>query len=103
MLIYEPAKLSICLFAKHTPRFLSSMHTALLLDIGKQATIRRRVCGSGLMKSVGNVRPYDDFILGKVGFREAARESILKRSTLLAGIILARSTPIPIIYDGNSR
>ena len=79
------------------------MHTALLLDIGKQATIRRRVCGSGLMKSVGNVRPYDDFILGKVGFREAARESIFQRSILFAGIILARSTPIPIIYDGNSR
>ena len=78
------------------------MHTALLLDIGKQATIRRRVCGGGLMKSVWNLLP-DDYIHGKVGYGEAARESILKRSTLLAGIILARSTPIPIIYDGNSR
>ena len=55
------------------------------------------------MKTVGNLQPYDDFIHRKVGFREAARESILKRSTLFAGIILARSTPIPIIYDGNSR
>ena len=48
----------------------------------EQATIRSRVCGGGLMRS--GLLPYDDLIHRKVGYGEAARESILKRSTLLA-------------------